>query len=143
MGHNTSIKDKRQDGELTLQHTTTDSPILPVPQILELHAVLPERVEFVFEQTKLEAEHRRRQESRVNIFILFERCFGSVLAFAVVCLALWTSYLLAMADKQIVASVVVGATLATVVGAFIAGRSTGDQKAPRPASGDKTNVKPK
>ena len=101
---------------------------MPIAQILELKEHLPERVDFVFEQTRLEAEHRRTQESRINLFVFTERLIGSVFGLVTVGAAFWFAYVMAMANKDWVASIVVGTTLVSVVATFVAGRSAEKKK---------------
>ena len=137
MGQNTSFRSKKNDHELTLQHTTTDSPILPIAQILELKEHLPERVDFVFEQTRLEAEHRRAQENRINLFVFAERLIGSFFGLITVGAAFGFAYVMAMANKDWVAATVVGTTLVSVFATFVAGRSAEKKKTkPTPAITD-------
>ncbi|MQY52108.1 hypothetical protein [Rhodocyclus gracilis] len=69
---------KRGDGELTFQQQETDSPILPVPHLERLHAFRPDAVDLVLEQTKIEAEHRRAQNARINGYIFMERIVGQI-----------------------------------------------------------------
>lgn len=64
----------------TLAEQEADSPILPVDQLERLHAIKPDAVDWVIQQTQIEAEHRREETSRINGFILFEHLFGQVAA---------------------------------------------------------------
>ena len=77
-GTKTRIKTRR--GELTHQQQETDSPIIPVEQLERLHSFRPDRVDWVLQQTEIEAKHRRAQENRVNSFIRAERRLGQVCA---------------------------------------------------------------
>lgn len=76
---NTTVKAKSQDVDLTLTHNTTDVPLLPVNQIRELKEICPDRIDWLFEQTEREAEHRRTQQRRNNIFIAIERIGGMLI----------------------------------------------------------------
>lgn len=53
-----------------------DSPILPIDQLERLHDIKPDAVDWVIQQTQVEAEHRREETSRVNGFILLEHLLG-------------------------------------------------------------------
>ncbi|MBX9899405.1 MAG: hypothetical protein K2Y28_01360 [Burkholderiaceae bacterium] len=64
--------------QVSLQHTSTDSPILPAENLKQLYAIDPALVDWVIKQTSEEAEHRRQQESRINVFVLIERMGGLV-----------------------------------------------------------------
>lgn len=57
-----------------------DIPVLPVDQLERLHAIKPDAVDWVIQQTQIEAEHRREETSRVNGFILLEHLLGQFLA---------------------------------------------------------------
>ena len=67
-----------QNGETTIavQQHETDSPLLPIEHIERLNQISPDHVRWLLDQTKAEAEHRRRQESRINIFVFLERIGG-------------------------------------------------------------------
>lgn len=73
---------QRQDGgkELTLSQHETDSPIIPVAQLEKLQSFKPEAVDWVISQTQNEAEHRRKEESRINLFIFIEHILGQIFA---------------------------------------------------------------
>lgn len=73
-----------KDGDqLTVHSQESDAPILPVPQLKELQDFRPDLVDFVIDQTQQEAEHRRKQASRINIFVFIERLLGQLLGIAV------------------------------------------------------------
>ena len=69
--------------EVAVSSHDSDSPILPVAQLEQLHTFRPDLVDFVVEQTKLEAEHRRARSRRVDRYILSERLFGMLCAVGV------------------------------------------------------------
>lgn len=52
----------RNGNELTVQQQETNSPIISVAQLERLHQFKPEAVDWVIQQTQIEAEHRREQE---------------------------------------------------------------------------------
>ncbi|QFY44133.1 hypothetical protein F6R98_17075 [Candidatus Methylospira mobilis] len=66
--------------ELTVQQHETDSPVLPIAQIEKLHAFRPDLVDWVFNQTQAEAEHRRDEQRRINKFVFIERLVGQACA---------------------------------------------------------------
>lgn len=76
----TTARVNRRDGELTVQQHETDAPIIPVPQLEQLHQFKPDAVDWVIQQTQVEAEHRRREDHRINTFIFIERVLGQVFA---------------------------------------------------------------
>lgn len=71
---------KDGDKELTLSQQETDSPILPVAQLERLSLFKPDAVDWIISQTQIEAEHRRKETSRVNGFIFTEHLIGQIFA---------------------------------------------------------------
>ncbi len=90
MSRHTNIsahKNSRGDSLITAQQTSTDAPLIPVGEVERLHALNPAYAQFIFDQTRLEAEHRRHiqsseilEQSRVNGFIFIERIAGVIAA---------------------------------------------------------------
>ena len=80
MGRSTTAKVSRRNGDLTLQQHDSDSPILPVAQLEQLSLFKPEAVDWVIQQTQVEAEYRRKETLRLNSFVLIERIIGQVFA---------------------------------------------------------------
>ena len=78
MSRSTHANLKGKHGDLTVLQHETDSPILPVAQIEQLHQFRPARVDWIFEQTQAEAEYRRTESHRVNTFIFIERLLGQI-----------------------------------------------------------------
>jgi len=66
--------------ELTLQQNETDSPIIPIAHLERLQAFKPEAVDWILNQTQIEAEHRRKEGKRVNTLIFTERLIGQIFA---------------------------------------------------------------
>lgn len=119
---NSHTKMQARQGQVDVSSTTTDSPILPIEQIERLQQIAPHRVEWVFEQTQIESESRRRGNRRVNMMVFIERMAGLFFALLIAILGLGVATYLAMHDKELVASIVGGGTLVGLVTAFIAGR---------------------
>jgi hypothetical protein len=80
MGRSTTAKVSRRNGDLTLQQHDSDSPILPVAQLEQLSIFKPDAVDWVIQQTQIEAEYRRKETLRLNSFVLIERIIGQVCA---------------------------------------------------------------
>ena len=70
-------------GKITHQQHETDSPVIPIAQIERLHAIKPDAVDWMLQQTEIEASHRRSEEHRVNSFIFSERLFGQICALVI------------------------------------------------------------
>lgn len=69
--------------QITIDAHESDCPILPVAHIERLQQVRPDIVDFIVEETKKEAAHRRSRNDRVNWFIFIERMFGQLCALIV------------------------------------------------------------
>lgn len=41
-------------GELSMQTTTTDAPVLPIAQLAQLRQIAPDRVDWLFDETSRE-----------------------------------------------------------------------------------------
>lgn len=80
--HTNAKVTQQKDGnrELTLSEHETDSPIVPVAQLERLHVFKPDAVDWVISQTQIEAEHRRKETSRINGFIFLEHLIGQIFA---------------------------------------------------------------
>lgn len=109
-------------GNVAIQSTTTDSPILPIEQIERLQQIAPHRVDWVFEQTQLESDGRRSETRRVNTMVFAERMAGLVFALLVAIVGLGAAVYLAMQGHEVTASIIGGGTLVGLVTAFVAGR---------------------
>lgn len=105
--------------QLTVQSQETDSPILPVAQLQQLHDFRPDLVDFVIEQTKKEAEHRRTQDSRVNWFIFVERIFGQLAAILVATLGVGGGIYTGLEGQPWLGGTIASVTIGTLAVAFI------------------------
>lgn len=119
MSKHTRIHAKTGPHELTTHDYETDSPILPVAQIEQLHAFRPDRVDWIFEQTEREAERRRLETRRINTLIFTERLLGVFCAFTLGMTGLLGSIWLASQGRETAASTIGGITLVSLVSAFI------------------------
>ncbi len=79
----TTAKVSRRDSELTVQQQETDSPIIPVLQLEHLQRFKPEAVDWVIQQTQVEAEYRRAEQKRVNSLVFTERTLGQIFALVI------------------------------------------------------------
>ena len=79
----TTARVSRRDGEMTVHQQETDSPVIPVAQLERLQQFKPEAVDWVIQQTQIEAEFRRTENKRTNGFIFIERILGQVFAFLI------------------------------------------------------------
>ena len=125
---NSHTRVQARRGQVDVNSTTTDSPILPIEQIERLRDIAPHRVDWVFDQTQIESEARRHGNRRLNIMVFAERMAGLVFALLIAMLGLGAAVYLAMHDKEITASILGGGTLVGLVTSFIAGRKQDSKK---------------
>ena len=69
MSRQRQIKAKSGNNELTVNDHDSDSLIIPIAQIERLHEIRPDKVDWVFQHTELEAVFRRKMASRTVNFI--------------------------------------------------------------------------
>lgn len=120
MSKHRELKAKGNNGqELTLRQHESDAPMLPVAQLQTLHQFRPELVDWVIQQTTIEAERRRAEARRINTFVFFERIAGMFCAFLLGVLGLSGAIWLATQGHEIAASSIGGVTLVSLVSAFI------------------------
>lgn len=121
-GKQTRVQAKSGNDELAVSTTTTDAPLLPIEHLERLKQVAPHRVDWVFDQTALESEHRRSEHKRVNTLVFIERIAGLVFALLVAILGLGLATFLAINGRELTASIIGGATLVGLVATFIVGK---------------------
>ncbi len=119
MSRQTQINSKSKDHELTVHDHQTDSPLLPIAQIERLHAIRPDRVDWVFEQTEMESSARRTQANKINTLIFIERVLGMVFAFILGAGGLAGAIWLASQGYETAAIGIGGATLVSLVSTFM------------------------
>jgi hypothetical protein len=108
--------------ELLLQETRSDAPILPVDGIERLHAIRPDRVDWVFDQTQAEAEHRRREDHRVNTFIFVERSVALACAALIGVCGIGGGLYAALHGHDWLGGTVVTVSIGTLAVAFLRGQ---------------------
>ena len=123
MASNHTRAQKNKSGDLLVQSTTTDAPLLPVEQIAQLKQIDPGRVDWVFDQTQIESKFRRDETKRIHTFTFIERICSLVFALFIAIIGLGASVYCAINSKEFVASVLGGTTLIGLVTAFIVGKS--------------------
>ena len=79
----TQARVRHRDGEMTLQQQETDSPIIPIGQLERLQRFKPEAVDWIIQQTQIEAEERRRERRRLNALLFVERTLGQFFALVI------------------------------------------------------------
>jgi len=115
------VRNKKGD-ELTINHNETDSPILPIQQLEKLHNFRPDRVDWVFDQTQAEAEHRRYCTTKFGNFVFIERILGQVLAFFIGVAGILAGAYVALHGQPLAGGGIATVTIGTLAVAFITGR---------------------
>lgn len=92
---------KNSQGEhLTVHSQDTDALILPVARLEVLQQFRPDLVDLVVAETRLEAQHRRRQESRINVFVFLKKMIGQASAILLACWVLVAASTLDSKDSR-------------------------------------------
>lgn len=114
-GHTRVQATNRDGGQLSVSHTTTDSPILPAANLQQLQQIDPSLVQWVVKQTEAESEFRRKETHRINGFVFAERISGVIVGGVVAVAGLVVSAYVAIQGHEWVAGVIGGATLVAIV----------------------------
>lgn len=129
MSRQTTAHAKSRDGsEMVVQDSHSDAPLIPIAGIERLQAIRPDRVDWVFEQTQIEAENRRREQRRVNTFIFVERMGGMFAALVVGICGIAGGIYAALQGHDWLGGVVATATIGTLAVAFLKGNKEGSPK---------------
>jgi hypothetical protein len=116
----TSLQATDKDGQtVSVQHTQTDSPILPAANLKALADIRPDLIDFVLDQTRTEADHRRKSQGRVEGFVFVERISG-VVAGAIIALFVFAlgGYLV-LQGHDWAGVAICGTTLVGIVSLFV------------------------
>ncbi|MBI5193234.1 MAG: hypothetical protein HZA08_07325 [Nitrospirae bacterium] len=120
----TAAKVRHKDGdELTLEQHETDSPIIPVAHLERLHNFRPDAVDWVLKQTEDEAQYRRSQSNRVNIFIFIQNLLGQIFAAGIGILAIVAGSYVAMNGQPWAGATIATAGLTGLAAVFLIGRT--------------------
>lgn len=79
----------RRSASRTPSGPDADSPILPVEQLEGLRRIKPDAVDWVIQQTQIEAEHRREETIRVNNLIFVEHLLAQATALIIGVAGIW------------------------------------------------------
>ena len=120
----------RGGSEMVVQDNHSDAPLLPIAGIERLHAIRPDRVDWVFEQTQIEAETRRNEQTRINTFIFVERISGMLAALLVGVCGVGGGIYAALQGHDWLGGVVATTTIGTLAVAFLK-RNNGHSNSPK------------
>lgn len=122
--HTNAKVTRQKDGnsELTLSEHETDSPIIPVAQLERLHVFKPEAVDWVISQTQIEAEHRRKETSRINGFIFTEHLIGQVFALVIGVVGIIGGSWVAVSGQPVAGGIIATAAITGLAVVFLTGK---------------------
>lgn len=118
----TRVDSKKGDSHLAITEHETDAPLIPIAQIERLHQFAPGRVQWVFDQTEREAEHRRARLERLDTMVFVERMAGQAAAILVCAGALVAAYMLGQAGREIAAAAIGTTAVVGLATAFLSNR---------------------
>jgi hypothetical protein len=122
MSKHTHVKAQNTQGSsLQVTQHESDSPVLPISQLKELHDFRPDLVDWVCQQPENEALARRKRTHRVDSFILIERLSGLFCGTLLSMIGLGIAAYLAIHDQSIVAGVIGSTTLIGLVTVLVRG----------------------
>lgn len=114
-------------GELTVQQHETDSPLIPVALLERLHRFKPEGVDWVMQQTEIEAENRRVENRRVNKFVFINRVLGQVFAFFIGLAGICGGAFVAVNGSPWAGGIIASLAMTGLAGVFLTGKRTNEQ----------------
>ncbi|MCM8624155.1 MAG: hypothetical protein NFW16_21055 [Candidatus Accumulibacter sp.] len=104
---------------MVVQDNHSDAPLLPITGIERLHAIRPDRVDWVLEQTQIEAETRRSEQRRINKFVFIERIAGIVAAASIGLCGIAGGIYAGLQGHDWLGGIVSTATIGTLAVAFL------------------------
>ncbi len=120
MSRQTNAQLKGRDGsEVLVQDSHTDAPLLPIAGLERLHKIRPDRVDWVFVQTEIEASTRRAEQKRVNTLVFVERMAALVAAFLIGVTGLCGGIYAALQGHDWIGGIVATITIGTLAVAFL------------------------
>jgi len=120
----TQVNIKNRHGSLTAQQQETDSPIIPVAQLERLQQFKPDAVDWVINQTQVEAEYRRKETKRVNTFIFAQRFLGQIFAFLMGLSGIGAGSYVAIKGEAWAGAMIASFALTVLAVVFLTGKNT-------------------
>jgi len=123
--HTSAKVNSSKDGhQLSIQQQETDCPILPVPQLEQLQKFKPEAVDWIIQQTQIEAEHRRSETIKINNYTFIERLFGQIFAFLIGMAGVCFGSYVALHGQPTAGGIIATSALAGLTGVFLSSRGS-------------------
>lgn len=118
--HHTNLQSTNSEGnQVSVQHTSTDSPILPAANLEQLKLIDPSLIPFVVEQTKLEAAARRKSNSQVNLYIFIEKISGVIVGGLVAIIVFLIGGYLVLQGHDAAGVGICGTALGTIIAVLV------------------------
>lgn len=108
---------------MTVQQHETDCPIIPVSQLERLQQFKPEAVDWVIQQTQIEAEHRRAEDKRINTYVFIDRTVGQVFAFLIGIAGVGGGSYVAVNGQPWAGATIASLSITGLAAVFLSGRS--------------------
>lgn len=116
----TNLQGANSDGRtFTVQHTSTDSPILPAANLAQLKEIDPTLIDFVKDETAMEAASRRRNDALINWFIFIEKISGVLVGGVIAAFVFSIGGYLVLRGHDIAGVGICGAGLVSIVALFV------------------------
>jgi len=119
----TTARVSSREGNLTVQQHETDSPIIPIAHLERLQAFKPEAVDWIINQTQVEAEYRRSEGKRVNTFVFIERITGQVFALLIGVAGIGVGGYVALHGQPVAGGTIASLAITGLAVVFLTGRS--------------------
>lgn len=119
MSRQTTAHVKSRSGEMVVQDHQTDAPMIPIASIERLHQIRPDRVDWIFEQTQIEAESRRPEQAKINNFVFAERIVGMLFALVIGVCGIVGGLYAALQGHEWLGGIVATVTIGTLAGNFL------------------------
>ena len=119
----TTANVKHNNSELTVQQHETDSPILPIAIMERLEIFKPEAVDWILNQTQIEADHRREENKKINSFIFFEHILGQLFALLIGLAGIAAGSYVAIQGQSLAGATIATAAITGLAVVFIKGRN--------------------
>jgi len=127
MSRQTTAHVKGRSGEMVVQDNHSDAPLLPIAALERLHQIRPDRVDWVLDQTQIEAETRRKEQHRINTFVFCERMLGMLCALAIGACGILGGVYAALNGHDWLGGVIATATIGTLAVSFLHGKSKSEK----------------
>lgn len=103
------------------------APIIPIVQLEQLHSFKPDAVDWVIQQTQIEAEHRRKEGKRINTFVFIEKLIGQIFALLIGMAGIVGGSYVAIQNQPWAGGTIASLAITGLAAVLLTGRSKKDQ----------------